>query len=218
MSKSNIAKIEEAILKFTKPDYMVMQKKVDEFLEKKSEPTEKPVKSIFKSIDFNGMQVFTFGDKKSKNTILFMHGGAYVNEINYQHFLYCYLLSKKLDAYVLAPVYPLAPLHDVNESIEKITELYKSLIDLNTNLILMGDSAGGGFILSFSQYIKTINLTQPDHIITFPAQDFPISLRPISPKIGSFSSLYGELLIEMSTHGENVTMWSGWVKLIVFMY
>ena len=27
MSKSNIAKIEEAILKFTKPDYMVMQKK-----------------------------------------------------------------------------------------------------------------------------------------------------------------------------------------------
>ena len=179
MSKSNIAKIEEAILKFTKPDYMVMQKKVDEFLEKKSETTEKPVKSIFKSIDFNGMQVFTFGDKKSKNTILFMHGGAYVNEINYQHFLYCYLLSKKLDAYVLAPVYPLAPLHDVNESIEKITELYKSLIDLNTNLILMGDSAGGGFILSFSQYIKTINLTQPDHIITFsPWVDISMSNSP----------------------------------------
>ena len=52
----------------------------------------------------------------------------------------------------------------------------------------------------------------------FPAQDFPISLRPISPKIGSFSSLYGVLLIEMSTHGENVMMWSGWVKLIVFIY
>ena len=137
------------------------------------------MKSIFKSIDFNGMQVFTFGDKKSKNTILFMHGGAYVNEINYQHFLYCYLLSKKLDAYVLAPVYPLAPLHDVNESIEKITELYKSLIDLNTNLILMGDSAGGGFILSFSQYIKTINLTQPDHIITFsPWVDISMSNSP----------------------------------------
>ena len=179
MSKSNIAKIEEAILKFTKPDYMVMQKKVDEFLEKKSQTTEKPVKSIFKSVDFNGMQVFTFGDKKSKNTILFMHGGAYVNEINYQHFLYCYLLSKKLDAYVLAPVYPLAPLHDVNESIEKITELYKSLIDLNTNLILMGDSAGGGFILSFSQYIKTINLTQPDHIIKFsPWVDISMSNSP----------------------------------------
>ncbi len=148
-------------------------------MEKKSQTTEKPVKSIFKSVDFNGMQVFTFGDKKSKNTILFMHGGAYVNEINYQHFLYCYLLSKKLDAYVLAPVYPLAPLHDVNESIEKITELYKSLIDLNTNLILMGDSAGGGFILSFSQYIKTINLTQPDHIITFsPWVDISMSNSP----------------------------------------
>ena len=31
----------------------------------------------------------------------------------------------------------------------------------------MGDSAGGGFVLSFCQYLKTINLPQPDKIITF---------------------------------------------------
>ena len=43
----------------------------------------------------------------------------------------------------------------------------------------MGDSAGGGFILSFSQYIKTINLTQPDHIITFsPWVDISMSNSP----------------------------------------
>ncbi len=183
MSKSFIAKIEETILMSTKPDYMISQEKIDEFLVKKSNSPEKEVKSVFKSIDFNGMQVFTFGDEKSKNTIVFMHGGAYVNEINYQHFLYCLLLSKRLDAYVLAPVYPLAPLHSAEETYDKITELYEHLINKNANITLMGDSAGGGFVLSFVQYIKSINLAQPAHIITFsPWVDISLSDTPYDDK------------------------------------
>lgn len=179
MGKSFIAKIEEKILKFTKPDYMTSQEKIDSYLHEKSETPEKAVKSAFNSTDFNGMQVFTFGDRKSENIILFIHGGAYVNEINYQHFLFCSLMSKRLDAYVLAPAYPLTPLHDAEESYEKITELYKHLLDFDSNLTLMGDSAGGGFVLSFCQYIKTIDLTQPAHIITFsPWVDISMSNTP----------------------------------------
>lgn len=75
-------------------------------------------------------------------------------------------LSRKLDAYVILPVYPLAPLHKSTETFDLITELYKTLTS-KSNLILMGDSAGGGFVLSFCQYLKTINLPQPDKIITF---------------------------------------------------
>ena len=179
MGKSFIAKIEEKILKFTKPDYMTSQEKIDSYLLEKSEKPEKTVKSSFKSTDFNGMQVFTFGEKKSKNTILFIHGGAYVNEINYQHFIFCSLMSKRLDAYVLAPVYPLAPLHEAEESFEKITELYKHMLGFDSKITLMGDSAGGGFILSFCQFIKTISLPQPEHIITFsPWVDISMSNTP----------------------------------------
>jgi acetyl esterase/lipase len=179
MGKSFIAKIEEKILKFTKPDYMTSQEKIDSYLLEKSEKPEETVKSSFKSTDFNGMQVFTFGEKKSKNTILFIHGGAYVNEINYQHFIFCSLMSKRLDAYVLAPVYPLAPLHEAEESYEKITDLYKHMLDFDSNITLMGDSAGGGFILSFCQFIKTISLPQPEHIITFsPWVDISMSNSP----------------------------------------
>lgn len=163
--KSFIAKIEERILKSTKPDYMDFQDKIIQFLSEKQQNDE-PVKSIFKSIFINETQVFTFGDETAKNTILFVHGGAFVNEINYQHLLYCFLLSKKLDAYVLAPVYPLAPKHCALETFDMITELYKDLIQKN-NLILMGDSAGGGFIHSFCQYLKTVNLPQPKRVITF---------------------------------------------------
>lgn len=178
--KSFIAKIEEKILRLTKPEYMDSQESIDEFLSKKSKVVDEPVKSIFKSISFNGMQVFTFGnEEKCENIILYMHGGAYVNEINLQHYLYCLILSQKLNAYVLAPVYLLAPNHKAMETFEWITELYKDLIRSKKNITLMGDSAGGGFILSFAQYLKTINLPQPSHIIAFsPWVDISMSNPP----------------------------------------
>lgn len=164
-SISFIAKIEKFILKSTKPDYMDFQDKIDDLLSKKQQNDE-PVKSIFKSIDINGTQVFTFGDDNSENVILFVHGGAFINEINYQHFLYCFLLSRRLNAFVLAPVYPLAPRHSAAETFDMMTGLYKELIQ-SKNLILMGDSAGGGFIHSFCQYLKEIDLPQPKQVITF---------------------------------------------------
>ena len=178
MAKSFIARIEEAILKFNKPKYMDSEKKVNEFLAKKSK-SKKHVRSIFKSTDFNGMQVFKYGNQNSKNTILFIHGGAYINEINIQHHLFCYLLSKKLNAFILAPVYPLAPNHNALETFDLITDLYDNLIKNRTNITLMGDSAGGGFVFSFAQYIKTIDLPQPNHIITFsPWVDVSMSATP----------------------------------------
>jgi acetyl esterase/lipase len=163
----------------TKPDYMDSKEKVDEFLEGKSS-NQKPPKSIFKSSDFDGTPVFAFGNENAENTILFIHGGAYVNEINYQHLLYCLLLSRKLDAYVLAPAYPLAPLHSAIETFDVMTKLYKKLVQRD-NLILMGDSAGGGFVHSFCQYLKTVDLNQPDQIITFsPWVDVSMSNSPFN--------------------------------------
>ncbi len=171
-NKSFMAKIEEAILRRTKPGYMDSKEEVDNFLRNK--PDFKLPKSIFK---MSGSQVYTFGNENAKNTIIFMHGGAYVNEINYQHLLYCRKLSRKLDAYVIAPVYPLAPQHHAMETYGMMTEIYKTLN--HENLILMGDSAGGGFVLSFVQYLKTVGLPQPSRIIAFsPWVDISMSNLP----------------------------------------
>ena len=76
------------------------------------------------------------------------------------------MLSRKLNAHVLAPVYPLAPSSKAMQTFDVIVELYKKLI-MKNNLILMGDSAGGGFVYSFCQYLKTVNLPQPNKTITF---------------------------------------------------
>lgn len=175
-NKSFIAKVEEAILRFTKPDYMDSKEKVDDFLKNTSQ--NEPPRSIFKSMDFNGTEVFTFGDENAENTILYIHGGAFVGEINYQHLLYCFLLSRKLNAHVLAPVYPLAPSSKAMQTFDVIAELYKTLVVKN-NLIVMGDSAGGGFVYSFCQYLKTVDMPQPDKTITFsPWVDISMSNPP----------------------------------------
>ncbi len=182
VKKSFVAKIEEKILMYTKPEYMDSKEKIDEFLDEKSKSSDNLPNTIFKSRDFNGLEVFTFGDENADNTIVYIHGGAYVNEINYQHLLYCWKLSRKLDAFVILPVYPLAPLHKVTETFELILGLYKTLTSKN-NLVLMGDSAGGGFVLSFCQHLKSIDLPQPDKIITFsPWVDISMANHPYDNK------------------------------------
>ena len=80
--------------------------------------------------------------------------------------LHCRKLAKKLNAYVIAPVYPLAPSNKANQTYDLLTPLYEKLSS-RKNLILMGDSAGGGFVYSFCQYIKNTDLLQPHRIITY---------------------------------------------------
>lgn len=178
MSKSLIAKIEEKILMHTKPDYMDSEEKTHEFLKMISQSSQKIPGGIFKSRKFNGMEVFTIGDENARNAILYLHGGAYIGEVNYQHLLYCFKLSRKLDAFVILPVYPLAPLHNVCETFDLLLPVYEKLIHKN-NLTLMGDSAGGGMALSFCQFLKTRNLAQPDNIVVFsPWVDISMSNPP----------------------------------------
>ena len=191
--KSFIVKIEESILKSMKLNFMDSEDNVNDFLKRRLNAQEKAPKSIFKSISLNGTHAFVFGNENAKNMIMYIHGGAFVNEINYQHYLFCFLLSKKLDAYVIAPIYPLAPKHTFEETFEIITDLYESLIEknrfnnafdsdnelMNKRITFMGDSAGGGFVLSFCQHLKTIDLPQPDNIIVFsPWVDISMSNPP----------------------------------------
>lgn len=160
---SLISKIAYFILKKTKPTYMDSQEEVELFLKTKK---DKEFKSVFHTEYFENMKLVSFNDN-SKSVILYIHGGAYVNQLNIQHLLYCLILSKLVKTSIVAPVYPLAPEHNYVESYELITKLYCELIEKYENITLMGDSAGGGFVLSFCQYLKQIKVKQPNNIIVF---------------------------------------------------
>lgn len=165
MSKSLLSKIVELILWKTKPAYMNSQEEVEKFLKNK---TDEDFKTMFHSEECYGLKYVLIGEKYEDNhAILYFHGGAYVNQLNIQHQLYCYILSKLLKKPVFIPVYPLAPKHTFIESYELLTKLYSNLEEKYEYITLMGDSAGGGLALAFSQYLNKNNLRQADNIIVF---------------------------------------------------
>ena len=64
-----------------------------------------------------GVRVMSAGTGARR--ILYLHGGCYVFEIAPQHYRFCALLAKKLDATVSIPVYPLAPETGASETLAK---------------------------------------------------------------------------------------------------
>lgn len=164
--KSFLSRIVEYILWKTKPEYMTSNEEIQKFLDNKS---DEKFRSIFKTQRMCGMDVVSVGDKYDDDRIiLYVHGGAYINQLNMQHQLYCYILSKILKIRIILPVYPLTPHHDNSECYTLITGLYEYLTEKYDHITMMGDSAGGGFVLSFCQYLEEeCELGQPHNIITF---------------------------------------------------
>ena len=107
-----------------------------------------------------------FNDKESsENIILYLHGGAYVNEMQKLHISFCDKLAKKANATVYAPIYPLAPNHNWEETYEIVEKLYDLILELKKPITIMGDSAGGGLSAAFCEHLAVNGLAQPKHLI-----------------------------------------------------
>ena len=111
-------------------------------------------------------QVITYeGSKNNNGYIIYVHGGAYVNETSNYHVMFCDHLAKKTGYKVYAPIYPLAPNHTYEETYDLIEKIYLKLMDDNLPIIIMGDSAGGGFTAAFTEYLSVKGLKLPDKIV-----------------------------------------------------
>ena len=108
--------------------------------------------------------VFNETDDTEYN-IIYIHGGAYVNEIMLPHILFCDKLAKKANACVFAPIYPLAPNHTYKQTYEIVEKLYTHLLTLNKPIAIMGDSSGGGFSAAFAEYLAVKNMPQPKNLV-----------------------------------------------------
>jgi monoterpene epsilon-lactone hydrolase len=96
--------------------------------------------------------------------LLYLHGGAFevCSPRAYQAF--CSSLALRLNATVVVPDYRLAPEHPFPAAIEDVAAAYRNLIDAGrpaSTLALMGDSAGGGLVLSCLIAAKRESLPQP---------------------------------------------------------
>ena len=130
------------------------------------------------------MKIVSYGEKnRSRHPIIYLHGGAYVKDVHFQHLNFCRSLSRKADACVVLPLYPLAPEHTCPETYSLLTELYKDILRDNPGQIsIMGDSAGGGLTLGFTGHLKKIGLPLPQRLVVFsPWVDVSMTLNDHEP-------------------------------------
>lgn len=143
-----------------------------------------------KTEQINSRNVYTLSPQKdvSDTVVLFLHGGGYIHPAAIQHWRFVYKLIEKSNCTVIFPDYPLAPKHTYKEAFGMIEPLYKDLLAKHGagNLIVMGDSAGGGFSLALSQKMKNEGIEPPAQtILLSPWLDISTSnpdMKAIDPK------------------------------------
>jgi len=114
------------------------------------------------------MRVYSYNGSLSnpkKKIIIYMHGGSYVEEAVAFQIKFAMKIAKKSKATLIFPVYPLAPKHTYIDTYDLMLQLYEKLIETNKELIFLGDSAGGGFSLSFSMFLRDKKIKLPKKVL-----------------------------------------------------
>lgn len=112
--------------------------------------------------------IVTTKDNKNENlNILYFHGGSYMAEVTEQHWDFIEKIVLDTGATVILPDYPLAPKNNYKDVFEMIEPLYKEIIEKidTNNLIIMGDSAGGGLGLALTEKLAQEDIELPNKTI-----------------------------------------------------
>lgn len=132
-----------------------------------------------------GRNIFIITPKKREKTqtkILYFHGGSYVAEATKQHWDFIEKIVNDTGATVILPDYPLTPKYNYKDVFNMVVPLYKEIITQvePMELILMGDSAGGGLSLALEEKVAEENLLMPEKTILISPW---LDVRLTNPKI-----------------------------------
>jgi len=101
--------------------------------------------------EYEDVQVIRFYPKqKASKTVLYLHGGAYVQQISFFHIRYCDTLCYAANVNIVIPLYKLSPNHTWEETYSFLASLYAD----EKPDVIMGDSAGGGLAAGFVQTLS----------------------------------------------------------------
>ena len=150
---------------------LIEKKIVKKKYNKNVAPIPKSLRNNFKIIvdTINGRKSWTLKPKQngSEKVILYLHGGAYYWNISKHNWTFAEDLLEKTNATFVIPDYPLAPHSTFEQTYEYLDELYEELISQHSseNIIIMGESAGGGLALGFTMFLRNENRPQPNQLI-----------------------------------------------------
>ena len=112
-----------------------------------------PKDVVVEPFDLDGIHAewITPPDADSNKVVLHLHGGGYVTGGINSHQAMCVLMAQTLKLKVLLPEYRLAPEHPFPAALDDALKTYRWLLAQgykSSNIIVSGDSAGGGLALA----------------------------------------------------------------------
>lgn len=139
------------------------KKQIQKALKKNAKPYKFPklirMKAKIVKEVCDGMDYYIVNKQENeKNIVIYMHGGCYVNQPVYFHWKFIEQVAINTGYTIYVPIYPKAPNCTYVECYQKVLKLYLEIVnneeEVDKNVAFMGDSAGGGFILAFAQYLR----------------------------------------------------------------
>ena len=91
------------------------------------------------------------GATASEGVVVYLHGGAYTNEIVEQQWAFAAALGEQTGLEVHVPIYGLAPHSTAVEAVALVREIVDTVVAQGRPCVLLGDSAGAGLALVAAQ-------------------------------------------------------------------
>lgn len=118
--------------------------------------------------NISGNDVYYFNGSNSEikdKIIIYIHGGSFVEEaISYQ-IKFAQKIAIKTNSTLIIPRYKLIPDGNYKKMYELISEIYENIKHTNREINFLGDSSGGGFILSYAMYLRDKKDILPKNIL-----------------------------------------------------
>lgn len=134
-----------------------------------------PRNIVHEIIDLEGLKIECISKSKEevKYALIHLHGGAYISGFNdtYRKAARKYLRCNN-NMKVFSPRYSLAPDNPFPKALNEVVFLYKHLLDSgfkSENIIMAGDSAGGGLAIATTLFLRDNSFPLPKAIITMSA-------------------------------------------------
>lgn len=123
-------------------------------------------------IDLPEFSMKLLASKENPNTdkvILQLHGGGYIGAVRNAYYVFAGLYNEvSHGCSVLTPDYRVAPEHPFPAALEDALAAYRWLLDqgyFGADIILAGDSAGGGLAMALCMYLKEHHMPMPCGIV-----------------------------------------------------
>ena len=210
--QSKLAKFILRIIKFNKMWNLTGDELLENIRKRQLSEKHEPPKIMKRRFDIvknklNGSCYYVMRplEGTSEKHILYIHGGGYVYEINSVHWNFLDKISRALNCTITIPIYPLLPDHKGKEIFNMLVPIYEKIISevKAENIVIMGDSAGGGMSLALVELLSKKQLPQPSNIILIsPALDMSFTNNQIYkvaeldpmlalPSLSEIGKLYG---------------------------